>query len=132
MMGSAKAHYEGHQGLLGDRSDGRSESDHGADARQCRATTTRSYPYKDASLLQAKLLKNGTLKVYPGYPHGMCTTNADVINSRTCSLSYGRDHRCRAGVSRFGIRATGRQPIVIPMSPGFEDAHSKRAADARL
>ena len=38
-------------------------------------------PYKDASLLQAKLLKNGTLRVYPGYPHGMCTTNADVINA---------------------------------------------------
>jgi non-heme chloroperoxidase len=38
-------------------------------------------PYKDASLLQAKLLKNGTLKVYPGLPHGMCTTNADVINA---------------------------------------------------
>jgi non-heme chloroperoxidase len=38
-------------------------------------------PYKDASLLQAKLLKNGTLKVYPGFPHGMCTTNADVINA---------------------------------------------------
>ena len=38
-------------------------------------------PYKDAALLQAKLLKNGTLKVYSGYPHGMCTTNADVINS---------------------------------------------------
>jgi non-heme chloroperoxidase len=27
-----------------------------------------------------KLLKHGTLKVYPGYPHGMCTTHADVIN----------------------------------------------------
>jgi non-heme chloroperoxidase len=38
-------------------------------------------PYKDAALLQAKLLKNGTLKVYPGYRHGMCTTNADVVNS---------------------------------------------------
>jgi non-heme chloroperoxidase len=38
-------------------------------------------PYKDASLLQAKLLKNGMLKVYPGFPHGMCTTNADVINA---------------------------------------------------
>ena len=37
-------------------------------------------PYADASLLQAKLLKNGTLKIYPGYPHGMLTTHADVIN----------------------------------------------------
>jgi non-heme chloroperoxidase len=24
---------------------------------------------------------NGTLKVYQGYPHGMCTTHADVINA---------------------------------------------------
>jgi non-heme chloroperoxidase len=37
-------------------------------------------PYKDASLLQAKLLKNCTLKIYPGYPHGMMTTHAEVIN----------------------------------------------------
>ncbi len=37
--------------------------------------------YKDAPLLQAKLLKNSTLKVYPGFSHGMCTANADVINS---------------------------------------------------
>jgi non-heme chloroperoxidase len=31
-------------------------------------------------LLSAKLLKNGTLKVYPQLPHGMCTTHAEVIN----------------------------------------------------
>ena len=37
-------------------------------------------PYKDAALLQAKLIKTSTLKIYPGFPHGMCTTNADVIN----------------------------------------------------
>jgi non-heme chloroperoxidase len=38
-------------------------------------------PYKDASLLQAKLLKHGTLKIYPGFPHGMMTTHAEVINA---------------------------------------------------
>ena len=37
-------------------------------------------PYADASLLQVKLLQKGTLKIYPGYPHGMLTTHADVIN----------------------------------------------------
>ncbi len=31
--------------------------------------------------LSSKLLKNATLKVYKGYPHGMCTTHADVINA---------------------------------------------------
>jgi non-heme chloroperoxidase len=38
-------------------------------------------PYKNASLLQARLLKHGTLKIYPGFPHGMMTTHADVINA---------------------------------------------------
>jgi non-heme chloroperoxidase len=33
-----------------------------------------------SSELTVKLIKNATLKVYPGYPHGMCATNADVIN----------------------------------------------------
>ena len=33
-----------------------------------------------SSELLAKLLKQPTLKVYPGYPHGMITTHADVIN----------------------------------------------------
>jgi non-heme chloroperoxidase len=37
-------------------------------------------PIADASLLTIKLLKNGTLKVYPGYPHGMHSVHADVIN----------------------------------------------------
>ncbi len=37
-------------------------------------------PIADSALLSAKLLKKGTLKTYPGFPHGMCTTHADVIN----------------------------------------------------
>ena len=37
-------------------------------------------PYKDAALLSAKLLRHATLKIYPGFPHGMLTTHADVIN----------------------------------------------------
>jgi non-heme chloroperoxidase len=28
-----------------------------------------------------QLLRNGTLKTYPGYPHGMPTTHADVLNA---------------------------------------------------
>jgi non-heme chloroperoxidase len=38
-------------------------------------------PIADSALLSAKLLKNAKLKVYPGFPHGMCTTHADVINA---------------------------------------------------
>ena len=37
-------------------------------------------PYADSGPLSAKLVRNGTLKTYPGLPHGMCTTHADVIN----------------------------------------------------
>jgi hypothetical protein len=37
--------------------------------------------------LQIKLLKNGALKIYPGYPHGMLTTHADIINPDTSSPS---------------------------------------------
>ncbi|MEH2567232.1 non-heme chloroperoxidase [Bradyrhizobium sp. AZCC 2289] len=80
MMGSAKAHYEGIKAF--------SETDQTEDLKAIAVPTLamqgdddQVVPYKDASLLQAKLLKNGTLKVYPGFPHGMCTTNADVINA---------------------------------------------------
>jgi len=38
-------------------------------------------PYQDAGVLSAKLIPNATLKTYPGYPHGMCTTHADQINA---------------------------------------------------
>ena len=37
-------------------------------------------PIADSALLSAKLLKSGTLKVYPGFPHGMATTHSEVIN----------------------------------------------------
>ena len=80
MMGGAKAHYEGIKAF--------SETDQTEDLKAITVPTLamqgdddQVVPYKDASLLQAKLLKNGTLKVYPGFPHGMCTTNADVINA---------------------------------------------------
>ena len=38
-------------------------------------------PIGASALLSSKLLKNGTLKVYAGYPHGMPTTHADQINA---------------------------------------------------
>lgn len=37
-------------------------------------------PIADAALLSIKLLKHGTLKVYKGLPHGMCSTHPDIIN----------------------------------------------------
>jgi non-heme chloroperoxidase len=80
MMGSALAHYEGIKAF--------SETDQTDDLKAITVPTLvmqgdddQVVPYKDASLLQAKLLKNGTLKIYPGYPHGLMTVHADVINA---------------------------------------------------
>jgi len=38
-------------------------------------------PIADTALLSAKIVKDATLKVYPGYPHGMCQTHKDAINT---------------------------------------------------
>jgi non-heme chloroperoxidase len=80
MMGSAKAHYDGIKAF--------SETDQTEDLKAIGVPTLvmqgdddQIVPYKDASLLQVKLLKKGTLKIYPGYPHGMCTTQAETINA---------------------------------------------------
>jgi non-heme chloroperoxidase len=86
MMGSALAHYEGIKAF--------SETDQTDDLRAITVPTLvmqgdddQIVPYKDASVLQAKLLKHGTLKIYPGLPHGMMTTNADVINADILAFS---------------------------------------------
>jgi non-heme chloroperoxidase len=80
MMGSAKAHYEGIKAF--------SETDQTEDLKAITVPTLvmqgdddQVVPYKNAAILQDKLLKNSTLKIYPGFPHGMHTTNADVINA---------------------------------------------------
>ena len=38
-------------------------------------------PIGASAMLSAKLVKNSTLKVYPGFSHGMCTVNKDQINA---------------------------------------------------
>ena len=38
-------------------------------------------PIDAAGRMTAKIVKNAKLKVYPGLPHGMCTTHADTINA---------------------------------------------------
>jgi non-heme chloroperoxidase len=79
MMGSAKAHYDGIKAF--------SETDQTEDLKAISVPTLVMHgdddqivPIADSALKSVKLLKNGTLKVYKGYPHGMLTTNADVIN----------------------------------------------------
>jgi len=38
-------------------------------------------PIADSALLSSKIVKGATLKIYPGLPHGMCSTNKDQINA---------------------------------------------------
>jgi non-heme chloroperoxidase len=80
MTGAVLAHYEGIKAF--------SETDQTDDLKTITVPTLvmqgdddQVVPYKDASLLQAKLVKHSTLKIYPGFPHGMITTHADTINA---------------------------------------------------
>jgi len=79
MMGSTKAHYECVKAF--------SETDFTPDLKAIEQPTLvlhgeddQIVPIADSGPLSAKILRNATLKTYPGYPHGMCTTHADVIN----------------------------------------------------
>ena len=45
------------------------------------ATTTRSCRSTNSAKLSVKLVKNAKLKVYPGAPHGMCSTEKDKVNA---------------------------------------------------
>ncbi len=88
MMGSAKAHYEGIRAF--------SETDQTEDLTVITVPTLvmqgdddQVVPYKNAAILQDKLLRNSTLKIYPGYPHGMHTTHADVINADILAFITG-------------------------------------------
>ncbi len=46
-------------------------------------------PIADSALLSAKLIKNATLKVYKGAPHGMCTTLKDRMNEELITFIKG-------------------------------------------
>ena len=46
-------------------------------------------PYVDAGPLSAKLLRNSTLKIYKGFPHGMPTTEAETINADLLAFIKG-------------------------------------------
>lgn len=79
MMGGAKAHYDCIKAF--------SETDFTDDLKAIAVPTLVMHgdddqivPYADSAPLSAELLENGTLKTYPGLPHGMCTTHPEVIN----------------------------------------------------
>jgi non-heme chloroperoxidase len=46
-------------------------------------------PIVASALLSSKIVKNATLKVYPGYPHGMCQVHKDVINADLLAFIKG-------------------------------------------
>jgi non-heme chloroperoxidase len=79
MMGAANAHYYGIVAF--------SQTDFTEDLKKITVPVLvlhgdddQIVPYADAGPLSAKLLRNGTLKIYPGFPHGMPTTKAETIN----------------------------------------------------
>jgi non-heme chloroperoxidase len=88
MMGSAKAHYDGVVAF--------SQTDFTEDLKKITLPVLVQHgdddqivPYADSAPLSAALLPNGTLKTYPGFPHGMPTTHADIINADILAFIRG-------------------------------------------
>lgn len=79
MMGGAKAHYDCIKAF--------SETDFTEDLKAIdvpvlvmHGTDDQIVPFHDSAPKSAALLKNGTLKVYEGLPHGLCATHPEVVN----------------------------------------------------
>ena len=88
MNGGAKAHYDCIAAF--------SETDFTEDLKQITVPTLvlhgeddQIVPIDDSARLSIKLLRNGTLKTYPGLPHGMCTTHAETINADLLAFIKG-------------------------------------------
>lgn len=79
MMGGIKAHYDCIKAF--------SETDFTEDLKKIECPVfimhgedDQIVPIADSAPLSAKLVKNGTLKTYPGLGHGLCTINPDIVN----------------------------------------------------
>jgi non-heme chloroperoxidase len=88
MVGGAKAHYDCIKAF--------SETDFTDDLKKIEVPVLilhgeddQIVPIADSAHLAIKLVKNGTIKTYPGYPHGMATTHADVINADLLAFIRG-------------------------------------------
>ena len=88
MMGGAKAHYDGIVAF--------SQTDFTEDLKKItvpvlvmHSEDDQIVPYVASGPLSAKLLKNGTLKTYKGFPHGMPTTHAETINADLLAFLKG-------------------------------------------
>ncbi|WP_114238217.1 alpha/beta fold hydrolase [Dyella sp. C9] len=80
MMGGSKAHYDCIKAF--------SETDFTDDLKKIdkpalvmHGDDDQVVPYKDAGVKSAEILKNATLKIYPGFPHGALTTEHETINA---------------------------------------------------
>jgi non-heme chloroperoxidase len=80
MMGGAKAHYDGIVAW--------SQTDFTDDLASISVPVLVMHgdddqvvPYANSGPLSVKLLRNGTLQTYEGFPHGMPTTQAETINA---------------------------------------------------
>jgi len=88
MMGGAKAHYDGIVAF--------SQTDFTEDLKKItvpvlvmHSEDDQIVPYAESGPLSAKLLKNGTLKTYKGFPHDMPTTEAETINADLLAFIRG-------------------------------------------
>ena len=88
MMGGAKAHYDGIVAF--------SQTDFTPDLKKITVPTLVMHgdddqivPYADSGPLSAKLVKGAILKTYKGFPHGMPTTQAEVINADLLAFIKG-------------------------------------------
>jgi len=88
MMGSIKSHYDCVAVF--------SETDFTEDLKKIDVPTLIMHgdddqivPIADSALLSAKLVKGAQLKVYPGLPHGMATTHAELINPDLLAFIQG-------------------------------------------
>lgn len=88
MAGSAKAQYDCIKAF--------SETDFTEDLKAISVPTLVMHgdddqvvPYGDSAPLSVKLLTKGTLKTYKGYPHGMCATHAEVVNTDLLAFIRG-------------------------------------------
>ncbi|MCB8838961.1 alpha/beta fold hydrolase [Aurantimonas sp. VKM B-3413] len=88
MMGGIKAHYDCIAAF--------SETDFTEDLKAIdvpvlvmHGDDDQIVPYADSAPLSVELLKHGTLKTYPGLPHGMCTTHPDIVNPDLLAFIQG-------------------------------------------
>ena len=96
MLGGVKPHYDCVKAF--------SETDFTEDLKKFDVPTLilhgdddQIVPIGAAALMSAKIVKNATLQVYPGFPHGMCTTHPDRINADLLAFIQANQKSAAAG-----------------------------------